>query len=103
MDGRYSTSKIVATTGKEKGFEINSVTPSLVNTITTVSIASAIADKAQIAIANFQGIVVKKISVALSTLVTELQVGVSNLAKGNYILTVTNQTLNIKITRFLKL
>ena len=103
LDGRFSTSKIVAIAGKEKGFEINSLTPSLVNTTTTVSISSATADKAEIAITNFQGIVVKRISVNLKKGVTELPVDVSNLVRGNYILTVTNRALDIQTTRFAKL
>ncbi len=102
LDGRFSTSKTVAIAGKEKGFEINSLTPSLVNTNTTLSLSSATADKAEIAITNFQGIVVKRISVNLNKGVTELPVDVSNLAKGNYILTVINRAADIKTTRFAK-
>ena len=103
LDGRFSTSKIVAVTGKEKGFEINSLIPSLTNTNTTLSLSSATADKAEIAITNFQGIVVKRISVNLNKGVTELPVDVSNLAKGNYILTVINRAADIKTTRFARL
>lgn len=81
----------------------DSLTPSLVNTNTTLSLSSATADKAEIAITNFQGIVVKRISVNLNKGVTELPVDVSNLAKGNYVLTVINRATDIKTTRFAKL
>lgn len=104
LDGRFSTSKIVAIAGKEKGFEINSLTPSLINNNnTTLSISSATADKAEITITNFQGAVVKRISVTLNKGVTELPVDASNLARGNYILTVINRAADIKTTRFAKL
>jgi hypothetical protein len=104
LDGRFSTSKIVAVAGKEKSFEINSLTPSLINnTITTLSISSATVDKAEITITNLQGAVVKRISINLNRGVTELQVDVSNLARGNYILTVINRAADIKTIRFAKL
>lgn len=103
LDGRFSTSKIVAITGKEKGFEINSLTPSLINTATILSISSATAEKAEITITNLQGSVVKRISVSLNKRATELPVDVSNLAKGKYMLTVINRAADIKTARFAKL
>lgn len=46
LDGRFSTSKTVAISGKINGFEINRFTPSLIKTTSTQSISSATADKA---------------------------------------------------------
>ncbi len=103
MDGRFSTSKIVAVIGKEKSFEINSLIPSLTNTNTILSLSSATADKAEIAIVNFQGTAIKRISVNLTKGTTELPVDMNNLANGNYIMSITNKSSDIKTTRFAKL
>ena len=103
LDGRFAVSKTVAVSGKVNGFEINSLTPSLINTNTTLSISSATAEKAEIAIINFQGKVVKRIAINLNKGTTELPVDMISLAKGNYILSITNRLLEIKTTRFTKL
>ena len=103
LDGRFAVSKTVAVSGKVNGFEINSLTPSLINTNTTLSISSATAEKAEIAIINFQGTVVKRIAINLNKGTTELPVDMISLAKGNYILSITNRLLEIKTTRFTKL
>ncbi len=81
----------------------DSLIPSLVNITPTVGISSATANQAEIAITNLQGIVVKRISVNINNGVTVLPVDVSNLAKGNYVLTVINRATDIKTTRFAKL
>ncbi len=103
LDGRFAVSKTVAAFGKVNGFEINSLTPSLISTNTTLSISSATADKAEMAITNFQGTVVKRIAINLNKGKTELPVDLNSLAKGNYILSITNKLLEIKTTRFAKL
>ncbi len=103
LDGRFAVSKTVVVSGKVNGFEINSLTPSLINTNTTLSISSATADKAEIAIINFQGTVVKRIAINLNKGTTELPVDINSLAKGNYILSIKNKLLEIKTTRFTKL
>ncbi|OSZ77114.1 hypothetical protein CAP36_11910 [Chitinophagaceae bacterium IBVUCB2] len=103
LDGRIYNSKIVAVTGKEKGFEINSLTPTMVTTNALLSISSASADNAQIAIANFQGMIVKRIAVKLNKGVTELTIDVAYLAPGNYVLTLTNGFSDRKTVRFTKL
>jgi hypothetical protein len=103
LDGRFAVSKIVAISGKANGFEINSLTPSLIHTNTTLSISSATADKAEITITSFQGTVVKRMSVSLNKGTTELPIDMTNLSTGNYILNVTNKSLELKTTRFAKL
>ena len=102
LDGRIYNSKIVAVTGKEKGFEINSLTPSMVTSNALLSISSASTDNAEIAIANFQGTIVKRIAVKLNKGVTELTIDAAYLAAGNYILTLTNRFSDRKTVRFTK-
>lgn len=103
LDGRIYHSKIVAVTGKEKGFEINSLTPTLINTNALLSVSSASTDNAEIAITNFQGNIVKRITIKLNKGVTELRFDAGSLATGNYILTLTNGFSDRKSVRFTKL
>lgn len=103
LDGRIYNSKIVAVTRKEKDFEINSLTPTLVTTNALLSISSASTDNAEIAIINFQGTVVKLLALKLNKGVTELTINTGNIPKGNYILTLTNGFSDRKMVRFSKL
>lgn len=103
MDGRIYNSKIVAVTGNEKDFEINSLTPTLVTTNALLSISSASTGNAEIAITNFQGTVVKRLAIKLNKGVTELTINTGNISKGNYILTLTNGFSDRKTVRFSKL
>ncbi|MBC7867197.1 MAG: T9SS type A sorting domain-containing protein, partial [Gloeobacteraceae cyanobacterium ES-bin-316] len=102
-DGRVYNSKIVAVSGKETGFELNSLTPSLVSNQTTISISSAAAGKGAITILNLQGNIVKSIGLNLNKGVTETLLDLSGLAKGNYILRLSNGSSETRIIRFSKL
>jgi hypothetical protein len=103
IDGKFYSSKVVAVTGKDKGFEINSITPSLVTSNATLSISSAAIDKAEAVITNFQGAVIRRLKINLNKGVTEVPIDAIGLAKGNYILTVTNGFSKVKSTKFTKL
>ncbi len=103
IDGRIYHSKIVAVTGKEKGFEINSLTPTAVTSHAILSVSSANTDNAQIAITNFYGTVVKRLSFSLNKGTTELTLDMGNLSTGNYILSLTNGFSGRKTVRFTKL
>lgn len=103
IDGRIYHSKIVAVTGKEKGFEINSLTPTAVTSQAILSVSSATTDNAQIAITNFYGTVVKRLSFSLNKGTTELTLDMGNLPTGNYILSLTNGFSDRKTVRFTKL
>lgn len=103
LNGRIYHSKIVAVTGKEKGFKINSLTPTLINTNALLSVSSASTDNAEIAITNFQGNTVKRIAIQLNKGVTEFRFDAGSLATGNYVLTLTNGFSDRKTVRFTKL
>ncbi len=103
IDGRIYHSKIVAVTGKEKGFEINSLTPTAVTSNAILSVSSANTDNAQIAITNFYGTVVKRLSFSLNKGTTELTLDMGNLPTGNYVLSLTNGFSERKTARFTKL
>jgi hypothetical protein len=103
VEGRFAVSKMIVVYGKLNGFEINSITPSIVSNNATISISSPIIDKAEIAILNFQGTVIKRMSINLIKGTTELPIELYNLAKGNYILSITNKALEKKTTQFSKM
>ncbi|MEO6455810.1 MAG: T9SS type A sorting domain-containing protein [Ginsengibacter sp.] len=103
LDGKFYHSKVVAVTGNEKGFEINALSPSFVTTNTALSISSAAKDKAEIVITNFQGMVVKRFTIKLNKGVSEAAIDLTNIAKGNYVITVTNSFSMVKTIRFVKL
>lgn len=101
-DGRVYNSKIVAVAGKESDFELNSLTPSLVSNTTSLSISSAVAGKALVSITNMQGNMVKSFTFNLNKGVTETSLNLSALAKGNYVLRLSNGSADTKIIRFSK-
>ena len=103
LDGRVYSSKIVAVAGRDTGFELNSLTPSLVSAITTLSISSALAGNANISIANLQGNIIKTFNLHLNKGVTEAQLNLSSFAKGNYVLRLSNGSSETKVIRFSKL
>ncbi len=101
-DGRVYNSKIVAVAGKETDFELNSLTPSLVSNSTSLSISSAVAGKASVSISNFQGNIVKRFNFSLNKGVTETLLNLSGLAKGNYVLRLSNGKSDSRVIRFSK-
>lgn len=103
LDGRVYHSKVAAVTGKERGFEINTLTPSLITGSAILSISSATKDNAEILVTNFQGTRVKQFKAILNKGITELPIELSNIAKGNYLLTISNGISEAKTTRFTKL
>jgi len=103
LDGRFYHSKVVAVTGNERGFEINTLSPSLLINNTILSISSAMMVNAEIVITNFQGTVVKRVALTLNKGVTEIGIDLTSIAKGNYVLAVTNTFSEVKTTRFVKL
>ena len=102
-DGNFSTSKIVRTFGREYSFSINGIIPNLVTSNTLLRISSATPDNSEIAITNLQGMLVKRFKLTLVKGLTELKLNMSDLAKGSYILTVYNSSLERRTARFFKL
>lgn len=103
VDGKFYHSKIVAITGSEKRFEINSLTPTFVNSLTVLSLSSASAGYAEIAITNLQGVLVKHLKINLNKGSTDIVINTDRLAKGNYVVRVTNGSTGVKTARFVKL
>ena len=102
-DGRYATSKTLVAFGKVKSFEINSITPNLISANALLSISSAETEKAYITITNMQGHFVKQLSVSLNKGTTDINLNLSNLSKGQYIIKVTNSLSDSRTAKVIKL
>jgi hypothetical protein len=103
LDGKFYHSKIVSVTANSGGFEINAITPSLITNNAFLSISSAKKDNAKVTITNYQGVIVKRFDTKLNKGVTEIGVNLTNIAKGNYVIAVTNSSSKFKTARFVKL
>ncbi len=102
-DGNFSTSKVLVAFGKEKSFEINSITPSLITNGALLSISSAENDKADIAIINMQGNVVKRLQMNLNRGITDIKIDMSGLSKGMYLIRLTNSMYEFKVIKMVKM
>lgn len=102
-DGNFSTSKVLVAFGKEKSFEINSITPNLISSNTVLSISSADNDKAEILITGYQGHIVKRVNIQLSKGISDVKINLSDLPKGLYIIKVTNSLSEIRVSKIFKL
>ncbi len=103
IDGAFSTSKVLVAFGKEKSFEINSITPNLVTASALLSISSAENDKAYILVTNYQGQIVKRLTTSINKGLTDVKMDLSELSAGMYLIRVTNSFLNVRTARFAKL
>lgn len=101
-DGRVYQSKTVTISAKMTGFEINSIIPSVFSATGVLSISSATECNAAIRIFNFQGVMVSRFSVKLNPGVTQIPVHAETFAGGNYILSITDNSSDIKTIRFAK-
>ena len=102
-DGNFSTSKVVVAFGKVKSFEINNITPNLISSRALLSISSVENDRVNVAITNFNGLVIKRIVIDLNKGVTDIPLDLNSLPKGQYVLTATNSTSYKRTTRFAKM
>lgn len=88
---------------KEKSFEINSITPSLITNGALLSISSAENDKADISIINMQGNVVKRLQMNLNRGITDIKIDMSGLSKGMYLIRLTNSMYEFKVIKMVKM
>ncbi len=102
-DGNFSTSKVVVVFGKEKSFEINSITPNLVINNTLLRVFSSERGTVEISVTNQQGNVVKRQSMLLNKGNTELELDLSILSKGLYFLKLRNSASEVRIAKLIKL
>ncbi|MFM9908039.1 MAG: T9SS type A sorting domain-containing protein [Chitinophagaceae bacterium] len=102
LDGRFYTSKTIALYGREKGFEITSFSPTIVNNSSYLSVSSSTAGNIKLQITGSSGSLVLNKNYSIQKGNNELYVNASSLQKGNYFITVINQYGEKKTSRFLK-
>ena len=102
LDGRYYTSKTVIVYGREKGFEVTSISPSVIQTGTYLSVSSATTDRVETIITDIKGNIIRRRSYAIQAGNNDLYMDISSLQKGIYFVTLINQSGQKKVSRFIK-
>ena len=102
LDGREYISKITVLIGKAKGFDIASLTPTLITSGATLTITSASNDVAIVTITNLQGLPVMRKTVSLAKGNNDVLLNLSALSGGNYVLSSVNSEGKLKTIRFMK-
>lgn len=102
LDGKEYVSKITVLIGKAKGFDIASLTPTLITSGATLTITSAGNDAAIVTITNLQGSPVMKKEISLLKGNNDVPLNLSALSAGNYILTSVNSDGELRTIRFIK-
>jgi hypothetical protein len=103
IDGRIYSSKIVTIYGQTQGFDINSISPSVILQNTMVTLSASSQDKAQIFITSLQGIVVLKKEITLLKGNNYINLELGHFPKGNFNLSVINSKGVIKSGSILKM
>lgn len=101
-DGKIFTSKIAVITGKQKGFDIAAMYPTIVKSTAIVSITSTNTNKAQIQVYNLQGTKVLQQTSTLTNGNNDIILDCTKLAQGTYILAIQNSEGELKTIQFIK-
>lgn len=102
LDGRNYTSKTVIVYGWEKGFEITSISPSVIQTGTCLSVSSATTDRVETIITDVKGNIIRRRNYTVQNGNNDLYMDLSSLQKGIYFVTLINQSGQKKGARFIK-
>ncbi len=103
IDGKLYNSKTVSLFSNGNGFEINSISPSVVNDLAVVSISSAQTIESEWMLINQLGHVVQKRKISIKKGATSLLLHTSSFSKGVYSLVVVGPESGKRIVRFLKM
>ena len=102
LDGKFYSSKIVALYGQVKGFDITSITPTIINNETMVNISSSSSGKIEIIITSSTGVTVKRKTFSVQKGNNSFSLQLADIMKGFYFLSVTNAEGETKISQFIK-
>ena len=102
QDERYYTSKTVLVYGKEKGFDITSITPTLVTSSTVIAVSSSTNDQVELFIRDQNGNLVSRKNYVLQSGNNDLTINTISLSKGNYFIILLNKSGEKKLARFIK-
>jgi len=90
IDGRFYSSKTIVLYGKNVGFDLVSILPSITNGKTSLIVSSAVADKIEIVVTNNSGAVISKFNQSIANASNTIPVDFSNCLKGSYLISVSN-------------
>ena len=103
IDGRIYSSKVVAFYGQAHGFDINTITPSIISQNTVINITSSSVDKVQLSIISLAGISALKKEIMLLNGNNEIKIELGHLPKGSFFITIVNSKGVVKSSSILKL
>lgn len=103
IDGKLYNSKTVSLFSNGNGFEINSISPSVVRDVALISISSATNGVSEWILVNQSGLVVQKRTFSFNKGATSFQLNTSALPAGIYSLVVAGPESGKRIVRFLKM
>ncbi|MDZ4793101.1 MAG: hypothetical protein SGI83_02380 [Bacteroidota bacterium] len=102
LDGKFYSSKIVGLYGTAKGFDITSITPTIVADKAVLNISSSSPGKVEIIITSVSGVVTTKVFSTLQKGDNSVLLETNNLLKGSYIISVTNPQGEIRSRTIIK-
>ncbi len=101
IDGRFYSSKTIVLYGKNSGFDLVSIFPSVTTGKTSLVVSTTTADKIEIVITSITGTVIKKINHSIVKGSNTIPVDLSNCLKGGYLISVSNGKGIVKTGRII--
>ena len=101
IDGRFYSSKTIVLYGKNSGFDLVSILPSITTGKTSLVVSTATADKIEIVITSIAGTVIKKINQSIVKGSNTIPVHLSNCLKGSYLISISNGKGVVKTGRII--
>lgn len=102
IDGKFYSSKIVGLYGTTNGFDITSITPTIVSDKAVLNISSSSPGKVEIIITSLSGVVTTKIFSTLQKGDNSVTLQTNTLLKGSYIISVRNPQGEIRSSSIIK-
>ena len=101
-DGNIFASKIVSAIGKNSGYQVNNLWPTIVQSSAVINISSATKDIAVLRVTSLTGQLSWLKNIELKPGSNETRLDLGALSKGNYVLTSTNSFGQQSAIRFVK-
>lgn len=102
VNGRYYNSKVVTIFFKPYGWELHNISPSIVNTSTTLSISSSFSEMVTLIVSTVSGTVKLTKQINLSKGLNHIPIDASALQPGYFLVSIINSKLGKKTISFLK-
>ena len=102
LDGKFYSSKIIALYGQAKGFDITSITPTIITNETMVNVSSSSSGNVELIITSSTGVTVKRKTLTVQKGNNSFSLQLADIMKGFYFLSVTNAEGETKISQFIK-